>query len=255
MANDRMVRRLIDRALPLRRRNAIRIGLGLHPRCLRGRFPDLGMIGVRPGAVVIDVGANVGDFSECVLAFQPWARLHLVEPLVEPHVELRRKFGRYDDVEFSSFAFGREEGERDFFVCRYDQASSFLEASAALEGAAAGLDVSLKEVRRVRIERLEAYLREKRLERVDLLKLDVQGFELEVLEGAGDALGRIDWIYTEAQFRELYGGGPLFSDIFAFLSARGFDLKRMNSFRTDAEGRLVECDMVFRRRLPGAGGP
>ena len=160
------------------------------------------MIGLHRGAVVVDVGANVGDFSECVLAFQPWARLYLVEPLEETHPELRRKFGEYAGVMLDSFALGSEEGEREFFVSRYDQASSFLEIGTALETGAYGLDFTRKEVRRVRIRRLEDYLRERSLERVDLLKLDVQGFELEVLRGAGDALSRTDWIYADAQFQE-----------------------------------------------------
>lgn len=242
------MRHFVRRESSLRLRNAVRVALGLYPRSLRERFPDLEMIGLHRGAVVVDVGANVGDFSECVLAFQPWARLYLVEPLEETHPELRRKFGEYAGVMLDSFALGSEEGEREFFVSRYDQASSFLEIGTALETGAYGLDFTRKEVRRVRIRRLEDYLRERSLERVDLLKLDVQGFELEVLRGAGDALSRIDWIYAEAQFQELYRGGPLFSEVFAFLFEKGFDLRRMNSFRADTEGRLLECDMVFRRR-------
>lgn len=237
--------------VPLRFRVAARVAFGLHPREYRERYPDLEVVGLRRDAVVIDVGANVGDFAECVLAFQPWARLHLIEPLTEVLPILRAKFGEYPDVSLESFALGNETGERDFNVCSYDQASSFLETGAALEAGAYGLDFSRKESRRVPVRTLADYLREAGLEHVDLLKLDVQGFELEVLRGAGDSLRRIDWIYAEAQFQELYRGGPLFSDLFELLFGEGFDLLRMTSFRADETGRLLECDMLFRRRPSG----
>lgn len=232
----------------------MRIALGRHPRPHRERFPDLELVDLKPGAIVLDVGANAGDFSECVLAFQPWARLILIEPLAEAQQELQRKFGAYDEVEIDEIALGTEDGERDFNVCGYDQVSSFLEPGAASEARPYGIDFSRKERRTVKVRRLDHYLKERRVDHVDLLKLDVQGFELEVLRGAGGELDRIDWIYAEAAFQELYRGGALYSDLFGFLHARGFELRRMASFRSDSEGRLLECDMLFRRRNRRATG-
>ena len=69
-----------------------------------------------------------------------------------------------------------------------------------------------------------------------------------MLKGAEDVLPRIDWVYTEAQFVELYHGGPRAGDIFSFLHRHRFELVRMTSFRADDAGNLMECDMVFRRR-------
>jgi hypothetical protein len=70
---------------------------------------------------------------------------------------------------------------------------------------------------------------------------------LEVLAGAEPVLERIEWIYTEAQFEELYQEAPLANDIFSYLYQRGFELCRMMSVRADDEGNMMECDMLFRR--------
>lgn len=98
------------------------------------------------------------------------------------------------------------------------------------------------------IDTVADYVVEHRIPRIGLLKLDVQGFELEVLRGATSVLDRIDAIYCEAQFEELYRGGPLAGEIFTWLHSRGFTLLRMAKFRADDEGLLMECDMLFRRR-------
>src|ERR1022692_4046005 len=73
----------------LRLRNDLRIRLGRHPIELRERYPDLADLSLRPGAVVFDVGANIGNFSESVLAHQPWARIHAFEPQAGPRATLQ----------------------------------------------------------------------------------------------------------------------------------------------------------------------
>lgn len=60
---------------------------------------------------------------------------------------------------------------------------------------------------------------------IDLLKLDVQGFELEVLKGAAGI--RVGWICAEAWFQELYAGGPMFDETAMYLHERGFNLVQM----------------------------
>jgi FkbM family methyltransferase len=231
----------------LRLRNAIRIALRRHPIELRDRYPDLAAVPLRRGAVVFDVGANVGSFSECVLAYQPWMRLHVFEPIPAAFATLTGRLAAHGGMVFNAIALGAERGERDFHVSRFAEASSFLETAEAAEEHVKNIDFSVEETIPVRIETVAAYTAEHGIARIDLLKLDVQGFELEVLKGAEPVLGRIDFIYCEAQFRELYRGAPLAGDLFSWLRARGFTLLRMAQFRADDEGRLMECDMLFRR--------
>ena len=84
------------------------------------------------------------------------------------------------------------------------------------------------------------------IKRIRLLKLDVQGFEIEVLKGAEAILSSIEYICAEAHFQELYKGGPVFTDLFDFLCPRGYQLVRMTKFNAH-NGKLIECDMVFKK--------
>ena len=80
-----------------------------------------------------------------------------------------------------------------------------------------------------------------------LLKIDVQGAELEVLAGAGELLARLDWIYVECSYRELYTGQALAGEVEAFLTARGFRLAGRHNLVTDPRHGPVQADLLFRR--------
>jgi FkbM family methyltransferase len=211
-------------------------------------WPDLAMIDLARSDVVFDVGANVGEFTECVLAFQPWAIIHAFEPISEVFEVLQRKFKDYPGIFCRNVALGRERGEQAINVSSYAQASSFLENGRVLKDRVYGIDFTPVKTETVRVKTAAGYARASGVDRIKLLKLDVQGYELEVLKGAEPILDRIEFIYAEAQFQELYKNGPLFDEVFEFLSKRGFELLRMTSFRADDLGRLMECDMIFRSR-------
>jgi hypothetical protein len=87
-----LVKRGIRALTSLRLRNQLRLLLGLHPMMQRQWFPDLEVVELSRGDLVIDVGACVGDFSESILAHQPWAKIHAFEPLRTAFVALRKSW-------------------------------------------------------------------------------------------------------------------------------------------------------------------
>jgi FkbM family methyltransferase len=241
--------RFLKRIVPIQRRNAIRLALKRHPIQYRTRWPDLAMFNLAKNDVVFDVGANVGQFAECVLAFQPWAIVHAFEPVSDAYDALERKFTNHPGVHCRNFALGAQSCQQEINVSSYVQASSFLENGRLLENRVYGIDFTRSKCERVRVKTLAGYAHACGVKNIALLKLDVQGYELEVLKGAESVLDRIRHIYCEAQFQELYKNGPMFDEVFEFLSNRGFELLRMTQFRADDDGRLMECDMIFRSRL------
>ena len=80
----------------------------------------------------------------------------------------------------------------------------------------------------------------------NLLKIDVQGFELEVLKSAESLLARFRWIYAECSFVPLYEGQALAEEIVAWLASRGFRLAgRFNPSHARLDGKLLQADLLF----------
>jgi hypothetical protein len=133
-------------------------------------------------------------------------------------------------------------------VSTYDQASSFLQNGRVLDRGIYGLDFTVTRTVDVPVDTLNNYTAQRAINRIKLLKLDVQGFEIEVLKGAESVIPLVEYILAEAHFQEMYKGGPLFTHLLDFLNPRGHQLIRMTAFRSDDEGKLTECDMIFKNK-------
>jgi len=81
---------------------------------------------------------------------------------------------------------------------------------------------------------------------VYLIKIDVQGFELEVLKGAESLLKRTDYVFVESGMRRLYQGAPSFAEVYLAMEKCGFHLVTLRAWHR-GNHRLVEADLLFRR--------
>lgn len=82
-----------------------------------------------------------------------------------------------------------------------------------------------------------------------LLKLDVQGYEKEVLKGASEFIKRVDYLLFEASFVSMYEGEPLFEEMHDFVRGLGFRLVGpVGSLQTDKE-QIVQMDMLYKKEL------
>jgi FkbM family methyltransferase len=131
------------------------------------------------------------------------------------------------------------DGEpRQFYECSSPDTSSLFEPDSALAGKFHSLDEPLRVVssRRIETRRLDDLAE---TAGVDFLKLDVQGAELLVLQGAAERLRDVLIVHTEVEFLPLYKGQPLFADIDGFLRARGFAFHTMTPFGRSFKPLLV----------------
>jgi hypothetical protein len=98
----------------------------------------------------------------------------------------------------------------------------------------------------VEVVTLDDYCRDGSIERIDVLKTDTQGFELEVLSGAAQLVAerRIRLVYAELIVSNMYVGLPPFDEVYRYLVDRGFRLVAF--YRFGFRGRLASwCDGVF----------
>lgn len=193
-------------------------------------------------ATVFDVGANRGQFMLWASHRFPGARIWSFEPLPAAREVLASVVPEGRDVTISPLGLGAAAGRSAFHVAQADDSSSLLEAGEEqlrmAPGSAAGEKIEIE------VARLDETV-EADFARPALLKIDVQGTELDVLEGAAGLLGRIDFILAECSFVELYRGQALAHEVIAFLAGRGFRLVGICSPTTGAGGRTVQADLLF----------
>ena len=81
-----------------------------------------------------------------------------------------------------------------------------------------------------------------------LLKLDVQGFEKKVLQGATGFLPKVDYLLFECSYQALYEGEPLFADMYAFVQSLGYELVAPVGFLENEDHVFLQADLLWRRR-------
>jgi hypothetical protein len=94
---------------------------------------------------------------------------------------------------------------------------------------------------------IDCYCEEKQLKDVFLLKLDVQGYELKALAGAERTLGAASYVLVESSVKPMYQGAAVFTEVYAYLAARGFGLMDVSGWK-GKDGEMVEVDLLFRNR-------
>jgi FkbM family methyltransferase len=192
---------------------------------------------------LIDVGANKGQFSLAFRGLVPGGTIHAFEPLPAAAARFEGVFAGDDKVTLHRCAIGAKRTQATFFVADREDSSSLLELGAGQKEAFA---VSGKSQIEVAVRPLEDEIDLPALQGPIMLKIDVQGGELAVLEGIA-ALERIDAIYVELSFVELYVGQPLFEDVRAHLAGRGFVLRGVFNQAFTAAFGPTQADCLFVR--------
>jgi FkbM family methyltransferase len=180
--------------------------------------------------VIFDVGANVGNFS--ATAFETLGRnitVHAFEPARDTFQKLSVRFVGNDHIILNNVALGREAGDRPLFGFARDSGMASL-----LHRRLSDAETSVVQ-EKVKVVCLNNYCLEKQVDKIDVLKIDVEGFELEVLSGADRLFkeGRIDICSFE------FGGCNLDSRTFLRDFFDFFQAHRMEIFRITPAMMLV----------------
>lgn len=181
----------------------------------------LELLSGNPPAVIYDIGANVGTWTLLAKAVFPSSEIHAFEPLPGHVKQFNQSTERIDRVVLHEIGLGSNTGSAVMNVTDFSDASSFLPLS---DSGRRHWDLGNVSETSVPIHRLDDWIRAHGLPNPNLIKLDVQGFELEVLKGATNALARSSAVLTEVSFFEIYEGQCLFHEVTRFLSDSGFHL-------------------------------
>lgn len=189
---------------------------------------------------VLDVGAYKGWFSYLAADIFPDATYYLFEPLIEMQEELNSFCREYPKAKYFSIALGPADGSLSLRTFRDLKWSGFME-----------VDIPKKEERTPRIvevKKIDTLLKENKIQIPDLMKIDVQGYELEVLKGAETLFGKTEVFILETSLHNKHPSFPLFADVVAFMHERNYVVFDFPGFLRQRDSSLIECDVCFVKR-------
>jgi FkbM family methyltransferase len=210
---------------------------------------------------IIDVGANEGNTIREFKAWWPKASIHAFEPQQECWQILDEMAEKFQSVVINKYALGNNQADEVAFYSHglTSGQSGFNKINMASRDSInlnqlrtdgqdkmAEYEAALNHARAVSMRRLDHYAREQSITRIDLLKIDTQGFEPEVLEGAGKFLGNTGVVITELMFYDFYERSLSFTDIEKYLLPAGFILYDINHIsKNPMNGRTDWVDVIY----------
>jgi len=203
------------------------------------------LLGRHDDIVIIDGGAYQGTFSLDARQFFSKAVVHAFEPQKDSY-NLLLNATRHDSmIKQHNVALSESDGTAEFHINSSPLTNSLSTTSRDGNRYFQGFNDEVR-VETVEVMSLSSFLRSEEIDRVDILKLDLQGHELSALKGMGEDLRKVKAIYLEIQFLEIYDGTPLFSEVANYLDGFGFSFYNFFGLtRSPIDGRMLYGDALF----------
>lgn len=197
--------------------------------------------------LIIDIGANTGIYGKecrstgykgCIVSF---------EPLKEAFAKLEKNTENDPNWIVYNFALGAENTNQQINISANSHSSSILNILDAHTKAEATASYIGKQ--EIEIRTLDSLFNKIQKNAQEIyLKIDTQGFEMNVLKGASTSLEHINTIQLEMSLRPLYEGQPLYTDIMDYLHSYGYNLIDIEpGFADTKTGTLLQFDGIFRK--------
>lgn len=201
---------------------------------------------------VLDVGANRGQFRDLLRNEAGYEGLIVSFEPVAANVEVLRERARKDDLwKIYGLALGSTDGMLPINIMKQDMFSSLLAPETEENLQQFKEFNSVARVEEVEVRRLDGLfdeiVRKHDVKRI-YLKLDTQGYDLEVVKGAGGVLSRLAGMQTEVAVQRLYKGMPSYQESIRILTDLGFEITGMFPVTRDKWLRVVEFDCTLINR-------
>lgn len=191
---------------------------------------------------MVDVGANIGQYGAQLRLYGYRGGIHSFEPLSSAYVELAARSAADPRWHTRRLGLGRSGGTATLHVAGNSQSSSILSmlprhVASAPESAFVGDEM-------VELTTLARVLGE--LGPRCFVKIDAQGSERGILEGAGSSLADVLGLELELSLVPLYEGETLFAEMVNWLASHGFEPRALGQGMTDPRsGSLLQVDALF----------
>lgn len=200
-------------------------------------------IDLRSG-LIVDIGANEGAFSGAVLAVSPHAEIIATEPAPIPRARMQKRLGELPNVKILDVAVSATSGTATFHLTAHDHNSSLHSPRSEMQ---AVVDVGWEPAGEIEVPiiTLDELVGDRT---VDVLKIDVQGSEMDVLQGGDSTLARARSVLLEMNFISQYEGDATFNTLHSEMVRRGFALVNVSPTLTTSDGTAIFIDGCYVRR-------
>lgn len=203
--------------------------------------------------VVLDVGANDGQFGERLRRSHYRGEIHSFEPVASAYAKLRAAAAGDGRWHTHNFALGSEDATRVINVSGNTVFNSLLKTNSYCANHFGDESVSTSE-EPISVRRLDGFLAEhaRTLRGHSIfLKMDTQGFDRHVFDGIGEWMGSIAMLQSEIFLIPIYEGMPHWTECIAHYERSGFGVVGMFPVNRDGS-RVIEYDCLMEHLRPAA---
>jgi FkbM family methyltransferase len=178
--------------------------------------------------IIVEAGTYNGRDTAALASLLPCAQIFSFEPVPELFQKAKLALDSFENVFLYNAALSSQTGMSELYVSEFKDKPGFPGASSSLLRPTGHLTyapfVTFNRKIEVSTTTIDDWAKANGISRIDLLKLDIQGNELDVMMASPDLLQSVSAILTEVEFVEAYKGQYLFEDIKAWLEQQGFEL-------------------------------
>ena len=195
---------------------------------------------------LIDVGSNKGQFILLCIKFFPNLLIYSFEPIKEALIKQKNLLSFKNNIYFYNTGIGNKNKIINFFITNRADSSSFLTINKSKNY---NKNYYVKEKRKIKIQKLDQILNNKKLIKPVLIKIDVQGFELEVLKGSKKILPNIDYLLLEVSKNQMYNKQAIEIEIINFLKKEKFRIMESSKWKKINNTEFMQRDILFKRKI------
>lgn len=222
---------LLKRFIPTSFKNNLKDKLGVPSQ--EYSFKHLKRLGYQP-KLALDIGAYEGNWATSFLSIFPQVNILMVEGQEGKRSILQQKTNTNKQLDFQIALLGSSEKQVEFNI--YETASSVLKEDN---------ETGAKTETRT-LTTLDQLTINTSFAKPDFIKIDTQGYELEILKGAEKTMQQAEFILLEVSLIDIYKSCPLVAEVMAFMQAKGFVLYDVCSLmRRPYDKALYQSDFLF----------